>query len=271
MGVLLECCDVWFRYPDGTYALRGVSLELKSGSVVAVLGPNGCGKTTLLLVLAGLLRPCRGVVRFRGKVIWEYGREVRREIGIVFQDPDDQLFCSSVYDEIAFVLKQLDLHREDLDARVREVSKLLGIEHLLGRVPYRLSSGEKKRVALASVLVYEPTLLLLDEPTAYLSPKYIEVIEYVVRDLKRKGKCVVVATHDVDLAYELADYVYLMHDGHIIAEGEPSEVLCNENVLSICELRKPHMVEILERLERLGFIKCSSEVLSVLKGLRGAS
>lgn len=236
---LLVLEDVWYRYPGGVMALRGVSCTVGRGEVLVVLGPNGCGKTTMLLAMAGLLRPTRGVVRYRGRDARDLGPEIRREIGIVFQDPDDQLFNPTVFEEIAYALRQLGIGGRELEDRVRRISGILGVEHLLDKPPYKLSYGEKKRVALASVLVYEPALLLLDEPTSSLSSKYARLVEELIEEKVAEGGAVVAATQDVDFAYRVADRVCVLVEGRVIAEGEPREILANERVLERAELERP--------------------------------
>ena len=248
---VITCSGVWFRYPGGTQALKGVSCSILEGEVTALLGPNGAGKTTLLLVMAGLLRPQKGTVLFRGQDISKLGPSVRRQVGLVFQDPDDQLFCPTVYDDVAFALRQLSLPEEEVRARVLEVAEALDISHLLDRAPYRLSYGERKKAALATVLVYEPEVLLIDEPTAFLSPRYVRFLKDLLLDGKGSGRTFVVATHDVDFAYEVADYVYVLVDGRVESEGEPSEIFSNEELLERAELRVPWQMR-LRRAEALG-------------------
>ena len=236
---LLVLEDVWYRYPGGVTALRGVSCVVARGEVLVVLGPNGCGKTTMLLVMAGLLRPTRGVVKYRGSDVRGLGPEIRREIGIVFQDPDDQLFNPTVFEEIAYALRQLGIAGRELEERVRGVSRILGVEHLLDKPPYKLSYGERKRVALASILVYEPALLLLDEPTSSLSPRYARLVEELIEERVAGGGTVVAATQDVDFAYRVADRVCVLVEGRVLAEGEAHEILADEEVLERAELEKP--------------------------------
>ena len=236
---VLACSGVWFRYPDGTQALRGVSCSVLKGEVVALLGPNGAGKTTLLLVLAGLLEPQEGEVFFRGRRARELGPELRRHVGLVFQDPDDQLFCPTVYDDIAFALRQLGWDEAAVRERVLRVASQLGLTHLLARPPYRLSYGEKKKVALATVLAYGPEVLLLDEPTAFLSPRYTAFLKQFLLEGKREGRSCVLATQDVDLAYEVADYIYVLVGGRVVGEGTPGQVFSDDELLELAELRKP--------------------------------
>lgn len=217
---MLEGRDLWVSYPGVGTVLRGVTIRLRKGEVVALLGPNGSGKTTLLLTLAGLIKPERGEVLLDGKPLRSQLPEARRRIGVLFQDPDDQLFNPTVREELLFALEQLGLGEAEKSRRVSEVSELLGITHLVGRPTHALSMGEKRRVALASVLVYEPEFLLLDEPTANLDPRFTAQLVRVICSARAKGGGVLIATQDSDFALALADRVAVLREGSIVWEGE---------------------------------------------------
>jgi len=217
---MLEGKDLWVSYPGVGEVLRGVSLRLRRGEVVALLGPNGSGKTTLLLTLAGLIRPNRGAVLLDGIPLWSQLPGARRRIGVLFQDPDDQLFNPTVREELLFALDQLGLSGEEKKRRVAEVSELLGIAHLMGRPTYALSLGEKRRVALASILVYDPEFLLLDEPTANMDPRSAAQLVRIACDARARGKGVLIATQDSSLALALADWVVVLRDGSVAWEGK---------------------------------------------------
>ena len=240
---LLSCLDVWFRYPDGNVALRGVSLNIYEGETVAILGPNGAGKSTLLLILAGLLKPWRGVVKFRGERLRDGDPMIRRVIGVVFQNPDDQLFCPTVFDDLAFSLRQLELPEDEIKRRVEEVSLLMGVSHLIHRPPYRLSFGEKRRVALASILIYEPSILILDEPTASMPPRFIDQLKEIVERRRERGGTHIIATQDVEFAYELADRMMILIDGALRGEGTPESILRDSKLLEEADLRAPRIIE----------------------------
>lgn len=264
---LIELENVSYTYPDGTRAIKNVSIKIPERSIVAITGANGSGKSTLLLLMAGLLDPQEGRIKFRGVDIAKMRHEIRREIGIVFQDPDDQLFAPTVYDDIAFGLRLLKISEEEVRARVYKIACELGIESLLNRPPHRLSGGEKRRVALATTLILNPSVLLLDEPFSDLTPHAIEYLVNLILRLKDSGRTIVFTSHDVDIVAELSDYVYILAKGHLVAQGKPHEVLCNDDVLNKAELRPPTVTTIYRELvgpnERCPIKK--SEFISMLK------
>lgn len=225
---MLSCEDVWLSLPGSTDVLKGVSIQVKPSEIVGLIGPNGSGKTTLILTLAGLLVPRRGKVILDGRDLQGQLPHARRRIGVVFQDPDDQLFNPSVIDELMFTLDQLGLTREEKESRVRDVASKLNLSHLLERPVFSLSFGEKRRVALASTLVYNPDYILLDEPTANLDPQNVNSFLKILCRLKEEGKGILLATQDVELARSLADVIYIIYDGKIVWSGEvmiPDDIL----------------------------------------------
>lgn len=216
MVAKLELRDVWFRYSkEEDYVLRGVDLDLRESELVVVVGPNGSGKTTLILLAAGLLRPERGEVLLEGKPLHKQLPLARRKIGVTFQDPDDQFFNATVYDEIAFALRQLKVSEDEVRTRVTEIARMLSIEHLLNKLPYKLSGGEKVKVALASILVYEPEILLLDEPTAYLTPENKDEVIEILRKLKESGRSILIATNDSDIIKHTTSKVLKIVNGKL--------------------------------------------------------
>lgn len=267
MKALIEVENASYTYPDGTRALINVSIKIPENSIVAITGANGSGKSTLLMLLAGLLEPQEGCIKFRGMDIKGLGHKLRREIGIVFQDPDDQLFASTVYDDIAFGLRLLKLSEEEIKAKVHRAARELGIEHLLDKPPYRLSGGEKRRAALATTLILNPSVLLLDEPFSDLTPQTIDYLMNLIMRFKEAGRTVVFTSHDVDIVAELSDYVYILAKGQVVAHGKPEDVLCNDELLSKAELKPPTATIIYREL--MGhYRKCPirmRELLSLLK------
>jgi cobalt/nickel transport system ATP-binding protein len=218
-------------------AVAGVSFVAEPGERVAVIGPNGAGKSTLLTLLNGLESPQAGRVQVddievgRGTL-----REVRRRVGILFQNPDDQLFCPTVREDVAFGPQQFGWPRERIDAAVESIVTRLDLEDLLAKSPLRLSQGERQRVALATVLVLEPRVLLLDEPTAMLDPRRRRLLIALLRDLRQT---LIVATHDLDLALDLCPRSLLLNGGRVVARGASEEMLRDRSLLERNELELP--------------------------------
>jgi cobalt/nickel transport system ATP-binding protein len=233
---IFELFGVTYRYHEVT-ALAGLNLTIISGQRVALLGANGSGKSTLLSILDGLYFPQEGSVRFCGKPLTENGLqcgetefEFRRRVALVFQNPEVQLFNPSVFDEVAFGPLQMGWPKDQILRRVSATLKQMEITHLKDRSPHHLSTGEKKRVALASVLILDPEVLLLDEPTAALDPKSeSQMIDFLV-SCSGGRKTVVTATHDLDLVEDIADCCHVFQRGKIVATGSPAEIL-NDNAL----------------------------------------
>ncbi len=241
-----EVRDVTYRY-DQVTALNGLSLTVSQGERVALLGANGCGKSTLLRVLAGLYFPQRGQVRFCGEPVTEarladeqFFFQFRRRVGLVFQNPDVQLFNPSVFDEVAFGPLQLHWPKERIRQRVAEMLELMNIAHLKDRPPHRLSGGEKKRVALASVLIMDPDVLLLDEPSANLDPRsQSQILDFLV-SWGGGSKTVITATHDLDTVEDIADRCFVFENGAVLAEGAPLEILHDFKLLEGAKLIRAH-------------------------------
>lgn len=212
---VLQIEDLSYTYPDGTCALRGVSLSLRPGERMALLGPNGAGKSTLLLVLSGIL-PSRGALRWRGKPLMEEDLPaLRRQVGLVFQDPDDQLFMPTVWEDVAFGPANLGLERGEVERRVAEALERMGLSGCAERPPHHLSLGERKRAALAAVLAMRPEILLLDEPTANLDPRGRKQLLAFLAGLPQT---LVVATHDLEAARALCHRGILLDGGQVVAD-----------------------------------------------------
>ncbi len=257
---ILEAKELHYRYDDGTHALKGVSLEVKRGHTTAIIGGNGAGKSTLFLNFNGILKPSSGEVLFHGKPV-EYSRagltELRRAVGLVFQDPDSQLFSASVYQDVSFGAVNLKLPEEEIRRRVDVALERTGIMDLKGKPTHALSFGQKKRAALAGVLVMEPDVLVLDEPTAGLDPMgVVEIMKLLKETQEQLGISVVIATHDIDIIPLYCDDVYVMDQGEIILNGTPKEVFAEAEKLRKINLRLPriaHLMEILQKKDDFGF------------------
>lgn len=231
MDLAVEVEDLHYTYRDGTEALRGLSLSIPRGSRVAIMGPNGAGKSTFLLHLNGLHLPQKGRVRVLGREVnARTARELRSLVGLVFQDPDDQVFSPTVYEDVAFGPLNMGLSQPEVAGRVKEALAAVGMWEHRERHPSRLSYGQKKRVAIAGVLAMGPEIIALDEPTAYLDPQGKEALLEILDRLHARGVTILVATHDVDMAAAWADCVVIMKEGKVLARGEPSLLACEEVV-----------------------------------------
>lgn len=246
--MLLRVDNIFFEYPGGPEVLNGASFSADKGEVVAIIGPNGSGKTTLLMIAAGLLEPGKGTVFIDEEMLGKQLPEVRRRIGIVFQEPDDQLFNPTVHEEIAFALRQLLTSTYMIEEKIREITKKFEIDTFLEKPPYKLSIGEKRIVTLASVLAYDPDILLLDEPTANLSSEPIGKIEQVVADAKHSGKVVVVASHDVEFVATVSDRVYIINNGSMSGGTDAKSILSDEQLLTLADMKPPLVLQTLRAL-----------------------
>ena len=244
--MLFELDRLTYRY-EGVTAVDDLTLGIPEGSRVALLGANGSGKSTLLRLLGGLIFGQSGTVWFRGDEVSEehlgdeaFAFPFRRTVGMVFQNPDVQLFNPTVFDEVAFGPLQMRWPKNQIRDAVSEILNQLRIGHLKDRVPHRLSGGEKKRVALASVLVLDPAVLLLDEPTAALDPRsQSEVIDLLV-EWGGGAKTVITATHDLGDLEDIADRCFVLDGGRLVAEGRPDEILANRDLLERTNLVHAH-------------------------------
>jgi len=243
---IFEVRDVTFRYHK-LAALNGLTLVISPGKRVALLGANGSGKSTLLRILDGLAYPESGSVRFDGEPLTEErlqdaecSYQFRRRVGMVFQNPDVQLFSPTVFDEVAFGPLQLGWPKEEVRRAVGRMLEVMKIASLKDRSPHHLSTGEKKRVTLASVLVLDPEVLLLDEPTAALDPKSAsQMVDFLV-GWRGGAKTVITTTHQLDIVEDIADYCYVFETGRVVGEGTPAEILLDTDLLERTNLIHVH-------------------------------
>jgi cobalt/nickel transport system ATP-binding protein len=248
MNADFQLDGVRLEYRGGILALDAIDLTIVHGDHVAIVGANGSGKSTLLKILDGLVFPTSGSVTVCSAPLTEdaledqaFRREFRSRVGFVFQDADVQLFCSNGRDELAFGPLQLGLEEGEVERRVQEVAQQLRIEKLLDRAPYSLSGGEKKRLAIGSVLTMQPQVLLLDEPTSALDPRSQVWLLGVLDTWKREGRTAIMATHDLSAAAESADRMVVLSEDHtIVAEGPPEEVLAQRELLLSVNLIHEH-------------------------------
>jgi cobalt/nickel transport system ATP-binding protein len=234
---IVEAKNLKFTYPDTTHALLDISFHISHGESVAIVGANGAGKSTLLLHLNGYLTPTSGQVRIGDYPLTkETLQEVRRTVGMVFQDPDDQLFMSTVYDDVAFGPLNLGLPAAEVDSRVRKALETVGVLALKDRPPHRLSSGQKRRVAIATVLSMSPDILVMDEPTSGLDPRSRRRLIEMLQTFKHSK---IIATHDLDMVLDLCERTIILNEGKIQADGKTSDIFQDEKLLTECHLDKP--------------------------------
>ena len=253
----IETINLSHTYSDGTKAIENINFSLEKGKNIAILGPNGAGKSTLLHHFNGLLTPTSGKVKVLEKeVTKENLDEIRQKVGLVFQDPDDQLFARTVALDVAFGPTNLKLPKEEIQKRVQwalEVTELKGLEN---KAPQNLSGGQKRRASIAGVLAMKPEIIILDEPMSNLDPKTSsKVLKLLLQLNKELGITLIIATHDVDLVPLFADEICILNKGQIVEQGAPQEIFAKADVLRSVDLRLPrvtHLFEILNKRDNLG-------------------
>ena len=252
MNAAIEAKDLCYTYEDGTVALDHISLKAQKGKITGILGANGAGKSTLFLNLNGVLSPSSGQVLLDGAEVRRDRKgiaELRRRVGMVFQDPDDQLFSADVYRDISFGAVNLGLPEAEVRRRVEAAMERTGVSALRDKPTHALSFGQKKRVAIAGVLVMEPEVLILDEPTAGLDPHGVSELMHLLSQLRDSlGMTILLATHDMDVVPISCDYAYLLGQGRVLLEGTPGELFSQPEVLRANQLRLPRMAHLMEIL-----------------------
>lgn len=265
---LINIKNASYSYDQSNLALKDVNLTINSGEKVAILGENGAGKSTLFQLFNGLIVPDKGKVIVDGLEINKKNLfKIRSKVGMIFQDSDDQLFNSTVHQEIAYGLMNMGIKGQKLEASIQWALKAVGIEGYEKRSPFNLSGGEKKRVALASVLAMKPKVLVLDEPTAALDPRGVSQIVKLLNYINSKLHITLIfATHDVDIVPLLADRIYLLNKGEIVLSGTTKEVFSNKKVIRNIGLRLPRIAHLAEILEKDGAIKLDNGELPLTIG-----
>lgn len=232
--IILETRDLKYTYPDGTVAIQDLNIEIMKGKKIAFVGQNGSGKSTLFLLLNGTLKPSQGEILFHG-VPFKYDskslREIRKSIGIVFQNSDDQIFAPTVFQDVAFGPSNLGYPKERIDTCVQLALEQVGLSRFKDKPPHHLSGGQKKRVAIAGVMAMEPEVIILDEPLSNLDPVSADEIMDLINEFNHFGSTIIISTHDVDLAYRWSDYVFLLSNSKIIGQGTPAEVFKDSELL----------------------------------------
>ena len=250
---MIDVKDLHFSYPTGLEALRGINLTIDDGEFLAVMGQNGAGKTTLVKHFNGLLKPTTGEVLVDGVSTRDVSvAKLARNVGFVFQNPDHQLFSETVEDEIAFALKNFGFEEAVIEKQVEWALNLLDIAEYRKTSPFMLSGGERKRVALASILAWDPQVIILDEPTIGQDHQQKEKLQQFILQLNAQKKTVVVVTHDVEFVAECNPRVILMSQGKILGEGIAEEVLTNPKLVAQASIVPPQITQIFLELADLG-------------------
>jgi cobalt/nickel transport system ATP-binding protein len=237
MNKVIEIKNLKYKYSDERQALKGVDLAISKGQSVGIIGANGAGKSTLLLNIMGILFPSEGEILVKDIPLTKKNlHKIREAIGMVFQNPDDQLFMTTVYEDVAFGPRNYKVPEEEVDKRVKKALETVGISHLIDRPPYKLSGGEKGRAAIATVLAMEPEILIMDEPTAALDPKSRRRLINLLKDLSYTK---IITTHDLDMVLDLCERTVVLRDGKVVADGKTEEILRDSKLLDSCDLELP--------------------------------
>lgn len=264
-NIQLSTENLSFTYPDGTQALKNINIEIEKGEKVAIIGPNGAGKSTLFSHFNGLTEPTSGCVKIEGKPISFEKDEllkVRQKVGIVFQDPNDQLFAPTVKEDIAFGPMNLGLSYDKVEKRVEDALKMVGMENYEDKTPHHLSGGQQKRIAIAGIIAMKPELMILDEPTAGLDPDGVEKVLNIMNQLNEEGMTLIISSHDIDMISKYADKIFVLYNGEIIESGNKNKIFSDMKLLKKAHLRTPITTEILYNLKESG-LNVNTEKISV--------
>lgn len=264
-NIQLSTENLSFTYPDGTRALKNINIEIEKGEKVAIIGPNGAGKSTLFSHFNGLTEPTSGCVKIEGKPISFEKDEllkVRQKVGIVFQDPNDQLFAPTVKEDISFGPMNLGLSYDEVEKRVEDALKMVGMENYEDKTPHHLSGGQQKRIAIAGIIAMKPELMILDEPTAGLDPDGVEKVLNIMNQLNEEGMTLIISSHDIDMISKYADKIFVLYNGEIIESGNKNKIFSDMDLLKKAHLRTPITTEILYNLKESG-LNVNTEKISV--------
>lgn len=266
--ILLQVEDLCYSYGQGEQVLKGINFTVKRGERIAVLGSNGAGKSTCFLNMNGVLWPQSGRILYLGKEIRKKDlHELRKNVGIVFQDADTQIIASTVYSEVSFGPMNLKLSREEVKRRVDAALDSMNLKEMKDRPPHYLSGGEKKRVSIADIIAMESQIVIFDEPTASLDPVHVEMVTDVLDNMSKMGKTLLISTHDVDFAYRWADRAVVFAQGTILADGTVGEVFDNDRILEQANLKKPILLQVYDSLVRNGVLERGRDVPRDLESL----
>lgn len=239
--------NLTYQYDKNIKALDNITMDFNSGDIIGIIGSNGSGKSTLFNNLMGILKATEGEILYKNQQL-KYDKKslynLRKEVGIVFQDPEKQIFYSMVYDDLAFALRNIGMEESNIKVRVNKALKAVNGEEFIDRPVHSLSFGQKKRVAIASVIAMENNLVLLDEPTAGLDPESTRAIVDIIKSMHKKGKKIVITSHDMNLIYDICDYVYVLNQGKIISQGSVEDVFVEEKKIEEAGLELPWLVKL---------------------------
>ena len=269
--VIIKADNLYFSYDDEkSHSLNGLSLEIRRGKKIAFMGANGSGKSTFFLCCNGIHKPSSGTLYFNGKPV-DYSRDgllkLRQKVGIVFQDPDNQLFSASVYQEISFGILNLGKTEEEAKLEVERVIDEMEISPFRNKPTHALSGGQKKQVSIADILVMHPDIIILDEPAAALDPRHTTMVNQAVDKMTAQGITVLMATHDVNYAFEWADEIMLLKDGRLMMHGSPADVFSNRTALAQTNLEQPAALQLFDSLCKKGILKSTLPVPTTLEKL----
>lgn len=239
--------NLTYKYDKNRKALDNVTMDFDKGDIIGIIGSNGSGKSTLFNNLMGILKATEGEILYKNNRL-KYDKKslynLRKEVGIVFQDPDKQIFYSMVYDDLAFAMRNIGMDEKTIKKRIYKALEAVKGEDFIDRPVHSLSFGQKKRVAIASVIAMENDLILLDEPTAGLDPESTRAIVDIIKSMYEKGKKIVITSHDMNLIYDICDYIYVLNKGKVISEGNALEVFVNKNKIEEAGLELPWLVKL---------------------------
>ena len=239
--------NLTYQYDKKRKALDNITMDFDRGDIIGIIGSNGSGKSTLFNNLMGILKATQGEILYKNNQL-KYDKKslynLRKDVGIVFQDPEKQIFYSMVYDDLAFALRNIGMDEKNIKVRINKALEAVNGEDFIDRPVHSLSFGQKKRVAIASVIAMENDLVLLDEPTAGLDPESTRAIVEIIKSMHKKGKKIVITSHDMNLIYDICDYVYVLNQGKIISEGNVEEVFVDEEKIEEAGLELPWLVKL---------------------------
>ena len=247
MSKIFKINKLTYKYDKERKALDSVSMDFNKGDIIGIIGSNGSGKSTLFNNLMGILKSAEGEILYKENPL-KYDKKslynLRKEVGIVFQDPEKQIFYSMVYDDLAFALRNIGMNEKTIKERINKALDAVNGKEFINRPVHSLSFGQKKRVAIASVIAMENELVLLDEPTAGLDPEITRAIVDIIKKMHAQGKKIVITSHDMNLIYDICDFVYVLNQGKIIDEGKVEDVFTHEDIIKEAGLEFPWLVKL---------------------------